>query len=87
MFAQEPVRDIQNELNKFVLDIVAHRIIAGLSKLKPQLLCSLTNRVGEDSSEPYSPRQPAHGLCRDISLRGLCDKKAVTSLFRLVTAD
>lgn len=33
---------IVNELNIFVYDILAQRILAGLSKLKPQVLSSLT---------------------------------------------
>ena len=33
---------VVNELNKFVCDILAQRILAGLSKLKPQVLSSLT---------------------------------------------
>ncbi|MDO5476254.1 MAG: hypothetical protein Q4F43_03970, partial [Eubacteriales bacterium] len=32
----------RKELNKFVYDILAQRILAGLNKLKPQVLSSLT---------------------------------------------
>ena len=34
--------NIVNELNKFVYDILAQRILAGLNKLKPQVLSLLT---------------------------------------------
>ena len=39
-------RLIVNEINHFVYDILARRIITGLRKLKPQLLSSLTIYYG-----------------------------------------
>ena len=77
MFAQEPVRDIQNELNKFVLDIVAHRIIAGLSKLKPQLLCSLTINL---RSPPQKQRDMVFATKKTGSL--FCDSPLALAINR-----